>query len=119
MVVNETVETWRKIDGFRPPLALPLVVLNQALPSDPDPRWREEVRRLVARAPDGPSAEVLRAGLWEADRGELTDVARARLAREVSARVVIVPLLDTLAGPLDRVAYVEALLAHALAGTGS
>jgi len=116
MVVNETVETWRRIAGFRPPLAIPLVVLNQALPPDPDPRWREEVRLLAARARgDGLAQEVLRAGVWEADREDLTAEALGRLSREVRSRVVTVPLLDALASPLDRVRHVEDLLSAALA----
>ncbi len=119
MVVNETIETWQKIAGFRPPLALPLVVLNQALSPDPDPRWREQVRRLAALQPEGPAGEVLRAGLWEAEREEITAEALRRLAREVRARVVVVPLLDTLADPLERVGQVEARLVEALAETSA
>ncbi|MBN1337034.1 MAG: hypothetical protein JXB39_13835 [Deltaproteobacteria bacterium] len=115
MVVNETVETWVRLTGFRPSLALPLVVLNKALPPDPDPQWRADVRRVAARhKASHPAGAVLQAGLWEAEREELTADALDRLSREIRARVVLVPLVDELPGPLERVGHVEAVLGAAL-----
>ena len=117
MVVNETIETWRKLCDVAPSLDIPLVVLNQGMPpviTDPErtllDRLAAELGHGVDGAEQGFSLELVRAGHWEAEREQATDLAEGRLRNETDMDLLMAPLMGSRGGPGTRVRRLEALL---------
>lgn len=126
MVVNETVETWAALGSLAPELQPRTVFLNQGLEPSLSPDERVLLDRLVARGlspqvppsrqegAQDPLAQLVLAGLWEADREQATAQARERLVRETGVRVLTVPLMGQGEGPADLSRRVEGLLRRGL-----
>lgn len=103
MVVNETVETWQTLNEGVPGLSVPLVILNRA--SRPTLGVDEIAlldRLSAARAsgtePEGPQAELLLAGRWEARLEEATGRAIKRIDEQIGVKLIDVPRLSQAEG---------------------
>jgi hypothetical protein len=110
MILNETLETWHAIRRLAPGMEPPSIVLNQGIPSTLGPDEAlllERLRRQRDRRPlddDGQEArrrELLRAGVWEAERARATEEALLRIRRETTARTLLIPILSTGEGPAE------------------
>ena len=112
MVINETVETWRKLRNLQPGLRVPLVVLNRAS----RPSLSEDERTLLTRLSEqhkgGLEGELLLAGRWEALLEEGTRSALERFAAEIDAPVVDIPRMPPDGGPERLLRLVTAALAR-------
>lgn len=113
MVVNETVETTRKLGVEVPGLRLPLVVLNRA--TSPSFSASEEalLERLAAGGETGLAREVVEAGLWERELERATTLAFERFAAELEVPVLSVPVLARGEGAGKVVAQLSAAVARA------
>jgi len=117
MVINETIETWRKLREVAPGLSVPLVVLNQGMPpvmTDPE---RTLLERLAADLGHGceqtvgcPELDLVRAGHWEAEREHATASAEQRLRDETDLELLSAPMMGAAGGAGTRVRRMEALL---------
>jgi anion-transporting ArsA/GET3 family ATPase len=112
MVVNETVETLRRLDAEAPAIRVAALVLNRASP----PTLLDAERRLLAALAEGPhsveSAELVGAGEWEAALEAATGEALGRLREEGGPPVLSLPLLPRSAGPARLVAQLAAAFAR-------
>jgi anion-transporting ArsA/GET3 family ATPase len=94
MVVNETVETARKLATDVAPLQLGMVVLNRATPPTLTDAERAVLDALLARTGrDAVTQELLHAARWERELEEATAAAQARLQEGVRVPVVTLPAL--------------------------
>jgi anion-transporting ArsA/GET3 family ATPase len=94
MVVNETVETARKLATDVAPLQLGMVVLNRATPPTLTDAERAVLDALLARTGrDVVTQELLHAARWERELEEATAAAQARLQEGVRVPVVTLPAL--------------------------
>jgi arsenite/tail-anchored protein-transporting ATPase len=83
IVVNETVELLGRLERMVPVLAPPLVLLNQVAPPSITADERALLARIGALIPaEGPGAELIAAGRWEA---ELEDASRLAIDRLTGA----------------------------------
>jgi anion-transporting ArsA/GET3 family ATPase len=93
MVVNETIETARKIRQELAPLRLPFVVLNRSTMPSFSEAESALLDRLLATETSPVAAEVLGAGRWEAELESATAEALRRLDAELGAQVVSLPMV--------------------------
>ena len=112
MVVNETVETWTTLHKKVPQLSVPMVVLNRASRPSLSQDERALLDRLSQRHGDGPEAELLLAGRWEAQLEQATGRAMERLQQEIGVRVIDVPRLSQEQGSAKLVMNLAAALAR-------
>lgn len=113
MVVNETVETWRKLNRQVPDLSVPLVVLNRASRPSLSADERLLLQRLSeARGEDGAEAELLLAGRWESRLEVATGRAMERVEREIPISLIDVPRLSQEKGAAHLVHNLAAALAR-------
>ncbi|MBX2797247.1 MAG: AAA family ATPase [Myxococcales bacterium] len=91
MVVNETIETYAKLDKFGLLSRAPAVFLNRATL----PTFTDDERSLLARLGKQELTELqeefLRAGRWEDELEQATASSRHRLAEAIPIRPVLVP----------------------------
>lgn len=91
MVVNETIETHRRMAEFGLVSGEPVVFLNRATP----PTFTEEELTLLTRLEqedlDPLAREFVRAGRWEAELEHATADGLARLQEELPGTTVMVP----------------------------
>lgn len=98
MVVTETIELRERLARHAPALAAPFLLLNQASPPSLLPAEQALLDRLRAQVQPGtPAAELVRAGLWEAELEAATAEAQQRLS-ELGLPMVEVPRLGALGG---------------------
>lgn len=91
MVVNETIETFEKMNTFDMLSQKPVVFLNRAtLPSLTDDE-RELVRRLGAAELTPLQEEFVRSGRWEDELEQATEASRHRLCAILDQPPVLVP----------------------------
>jgi anion-transporting ArsA/GET3 family ATPase len=112
MVVNETVETARRVRTDLAPLKVPMVVLNRATPPS---LTSEEVRllsELLLEPSDGLAREVVEAGRWESDLERATADALERLGEELDVPVLVLPVLSRGEGALRIVGQLSSALAR-------
>lgn len=112
MVVNETVETWKKLERQVPGLRVPLVVLNRSSRPSLSADERLLLQRLSDEAGDGPEAELLLAGRWESRLEVATGKAMERLEIEVPISLIDVPRLSQEKGAAHLVRNLAAALAR-------
>lgn len=113
MVVNETVDTIRKLQKDLRHAQIPCVLLNRAaLPSLTDAE-RDVLDRLVDQPFDGLAAEVVEAGAWEARQERATEEATRRIESEADVPVLALPTLARGQGAAKVVAQLTAALARA------
>ena len=111
MVVNETLQTHRRIRGSVPQLDASVVVLNRsATPSLTDAE-REFLADLSSEFTEGEAGELLWAGRWEDALEQATQEALVRLA-ELDVTVVTTPRLSQEGGPDPVVQQLAAALAR-------
>lgn len=114
MVVNETIETWKKVRAEFPHLQMPMVVLNRATSPSLEAGEQALIAALQALPAEGPMAvEVLEAGRWEAGLETATAAAQARLAEELQAPVLALPVMPKAEAPARRVIQLTSALARA------
>ena len=91
MVVNETVETYQRLQQYELVSQPPAVFLNRAtLPTLTDEE-RDLLGRLSRARLDGLAAEFVRAGRWEDELEQGTAESAARLAEAMPGEPVLVP----------------------------
>ena len=112
MVVNETVETWKKLNRQVPGLSVPLVVLNRSSRPSLSADERLLLQRLSEQNPDGPEAELLLAGRWESRLEVATGRAMERVEREIPISLIDVPRLSQEKGSAHLVRNLAAALAR-------
>jgi len=111
MVVNETLQTHRRIRESVPQLDASMVVLNRsATPSLTDAE-RGFLADLSGEFPDGEAGELLWAGRWEDALEQATEDALERLA-DLDVTVVTTPRLSQEGGPAPVVQQLAAALAR-------
>ncbi|MFN7143217.1 MAG: ArsA-related P-loop ATPase [Myxococcota bacterium] len=93
MVVNETIETTRKVRADLAPLRVPLVLLNRATMPSLSGEEKALLDALLASPIDGLGREVLEAGRWEAGLEAATGDALDRLGTELGLPVLVLPVL--------------------------
>ncbi len=93
MVVNETIETARRVAADLPPLTVPLVLLNRATPPSFAPEESALLAALLRSHADGLAREVLEAGRWEAELERATGEAEQRLKEDLAVPVLVLPAL--------------------------
>jgi arsenite-transporting ATPase len=103
MVVNETVETWETLNKGVPGLSVPLVILNRAsrptLGADEIALLdRLSAARETETEAQGPQAELLLAGRWEARLEEATGRAIQRIEEQIGVKLIDVPRLSQAEG---------------------
>ncbi len=121
MVVNETVETTRRVLADLAPVRVPLVMLNRATLPSLSAAEAALLDALVseqsARAGDTPSealaVEVLGAGRWEARLESATADALLRLEQELALPVIVLPVLARGEGAARVVSQLTAAMARA------
>ncbi len=113
MVVNETIETARRIGADLAPLEVPIVVLNRATPPSLSAAESALLAALLAQPTDGLAREVLEAGRWEAELEAATEEALARLHTELALPVLVLPVLARGEGALRVVGQLTAAMARA------
>ena len=118
MVINETVETWTKLQKAQPRLRVPLVVLNRAARPSLSDEERTLLGRLSERSEaggfeDDGVAQLLMAGRWEALLEAGTQEAFERLEAEVPVPFIDIPRLSLEGGPRVLVRNLAAALARA------
>ncbi|MES2643742.1 MAG: ArsA-related P-loop ATPase [Myxococcota bacterium] len=112
MVVNETVETARRIGADLAPLRVPVVVLNRATPPSLSPAESALLAGLLAGPSDGLAREVLEAGRWEARLESATAESLERLGTELGLPVLVLPVLARGEGALRVVAQLTSAMAR-------
>ncbi len=91
MVVNETVETYKKMEDYELVSRPPAVFLNRAtLPSLTDDE-RALMQRMREQPLDALQAEFLQAGRWEDDLEQATTHAAERLREALDHAPILVP----------------------------
>lgn len=110
MVVNETVETTRKIRSELAPLRVPMVLLNRATPPTLSLNERALLEAMLLVPTSGLTREVIEAGRWEAGLEAATADAQARLAADLDVPVMTLPVLARGEGALKVVAQLTAAL---------
>jgi anion-transporting ArsA/GET3 family ATPase len=113
MVVNETVETTRRVLTDLAPVRVPLVVLNRATPPSLSQAEISLLDRLLAEPSDGLAAEVLGAGRWETQLEAATADALTRLAGELELPVLVLPVLARGEGAARVVSQLTAAMGRA------
>lgn len=93
MVVNETIETARKIRQEVVPLRLPFVVLNRSTTPSFSEAESSLLDQLLATQMSEVAAEVLGAGRWEAELETATADALQRLGTELKVPVITLPIV--------------------------
>jgi len=112
MVVNETVETFRKFRRQVPELRAPLIVLNRSSRPSLSADERLLLQRLSEEERPGPEAELLLAGRWESRLEVATGRALERLDREIGVEIIDVPRLSQEKGAAHLVRNLAAALAR-------
>lgn len=113
MVVNETIETWRKIRASTPELSIPIAVLNRAMRPTLTDEERVLLERLEGAGLSRDPGEILMAARWEARIEAATAEAMRRLRGETDMAVVEIPRLKARDGSAVLVRNVTAALARA------
>lgn len=113
MVVNETVETARRIAADLAPLRVPIVVLNRATSPSLSTDETALLAGLLAGPSDGLAREVLEAGRWEARLESATAEALQRLAAELALPILVLPVLARGEGALRVVGQLTSAMARA------
>ncbi len=113
MVVNETIETWRKIRESTPELNIPIAVLNRAMRPTLTDEERTLLERLEGAGLSRDPGEILTAARWEARIEAATAEATRRLRDETDMAVVEIPRLKARDGSAALVRNVTAALARA------
>jgi len=91
MVVNETIETYEKMNAYNMIGGKPMIFLNRAtLPSMTDDE-RELIRRLSALDLPGLRGEFVRAGRWEDQLEQATLSSQKRLRESLPGEPILVP----------------------------
>jgi cellulose biosynthesis protein BcsQ len=93
MVVNETIETTRKVRTDLAPLRVPLVLLNRATMPSLSEAEKVMLGALLALPTDGLAREVVEAGRWEAELEQATADSLARLRADLDLPVLVLPVL--------------------------
>ena len=110
MVVNETIETYARMQRFEMLSQPPVVFLNRATP----PTFTEDERTLLSRLAASElgelGSEFVRAGRWEADLEQATAESQARLAEALPGSPVLVPPAPAGGSSHDAVGHVAASL---------
>jgi anion-transporting ArsA/GET3 family ATPase len=114
MVVNETLETARRLHAEVPSLRLGAVVLNRAAPSGYDPTARALLGRLRAQADDPRLLSLLDAGDADVEREDATAEAETRLREGLGVAPVRLPHVPR----GDSASFVASELDRALAAIG-
>lgn len=112
MVVNETIETTRKVRTNLAPLRVPMVVLNRATPPSLSDAERGLLEGLLAAPTEGLAREVVEAGRWEAELEQSTADALLRLREGLSIPVLVLPVLARGEGALRVVGQLTSALAR-------
>lgn len=112
MVVNETIETARKIGAELAPLRVPLIVLNRATPPTLTGAEKALLEKLLAEPTDGLAREVIEAGRWEAELEQATADSLGRLDEELQVPVLVLPVLARGEGALRVVGQLTSALAR-------
>lgn len=113
MVVNETIETTRKVATDVAGLRVPLLLLNRATPPTLTPEEVAVLQRLDEEHRAGLAGEVVGAGIWEQSMEEATAEALRRLQAELPVPVLTLPVLARGEGAGRVVSQVTAALARA------
>lgn len=113
MVVNETVETGRRVKDELGGLKLPLVILNRATQPTLTQPESTLIDALVARDLPGLAGEVVGAGAWERDLEQSTADALERLGAEANLPVLTLPVLARGEGAAKVVHQLTAAIARA------
>jgi hypothetical protein len=87
MVVNETIETWKRAHEVAKELEEPLIFLNRSA----DNMFSEEESVAISELSRGCDNPLVAAGEWRLELDAATKSARVRLERETSSRVVVLP----------------------------
>lgn len=112
MVVNETVETARRVRVDLTPLRVPMVVLNRSTPPSLQPEEDTLLASLLQEYPDGLAKEVVEAGRWESHLEHATADSLARLTSELQLPVLVLPVLSRGEGALRIVGQLSSALAR-------
>lgn len=112
MVVNETIETAKKVRTDLGGLKLPLVLLNRATPPTLTEAESALLDTLAARELSPLAAEVVGAGTWERNLERGTEDALTRLRDELDLPVLVLPVLARGEGASRVVAQLTAALAR-------
>ncbi len=112
MVINETVETFRKLRRQVPKLRAPLVVLNRSSRPSLSADERLLLQRLSEEERPGPEEELLLSGRWESRLEVATGRAIERLGREIGVELIDVPRLSPEKGAAHLVRNLAAALAR-------
>ncbi len=112
MVVNETIETTRKVWADLAPLRVPMVVLNRSTSPSLSDAEKELLGKLLAEPTDGLAREVVEAGRWEAQLEQATADSLARLRADLHVPVLVLPVLARGEGALRVVGQLTAALAR-------
>ena len=113
MVVNETIETTRKVRSDLAPLRVPLVLLNRATPPSLSDAERSMLAALLALPTEGLAREVVEAGRWEAELEQATADSLGRLRADLDLPVLVLPVLARGEGAQRVVGQLTSALARA------
>ena len=103
MVVNETIETYRRVHEVAKDLDEPLIFLNRSTSK----RFSEEESEILSELSSGSNNPLVAAGEWRSELEEATGSAKVRLESETEAKVVMLPEIshgDGAAGVVSRLA---------------
>ena len=109
MVVNETVETFRRAHDVAERIHEPIIILNRASQCDISEREEQALDRLVEGEEDPDLREVQWAGRWRLELMRATREARHRLEAETTAKVLSIPWVDP---GLSHRTLVDGVLGH-------
>jgi hypothetical protein len=94
MVVNETVETYHKVNDVAKELDVPLIFLNRST----DNLFSEDESSIISRLSSSSDHPLVASGEWRLELELATRSARERLEKETAASVVILPDIPHSAG---------------------
>lgn len=92
MVVNETIETAARIHREIRGLKVPVIVLNRSAAPTLTPQERAGLDTLNGLDLEGGAAELIEAGVWEAELETATTEAAGRLRTETGVGVLPLPI---------------------------
>lgn len=112
MVVNETVETVRKLRRELRDVHMPAVILNRASIPTLTAAERAILDGLGAAGLEGVAAELVEAGAWESRLEAATEEAQRRLFEEAALPVLMLPTLSRGQGAAKIVSQLTAAFAR-------
>ncbi|MFZ5479882.1 MAG: ArsA family ATPase [Myxococcota bacterium] len=113
MVVNETIETARKVRADLDPLRVPMILLNRSTTPTLSQSEADLLAQLQTLPLEGLAAEVVGAGRWEAALEAATGESLERLGKELDIPVLALPVLARGEGAAKVVQQLTAAVARA------